>query len=77
MINYETRIRNNNFKSLDRSKKNISIIGDCGSNVKQKIILNPMTIANAKKIYGKTPLYDAYKFAKEITNDDNFYKVCK
>jgi hypothetical protein len=74
MINYETTLRKNK-NSLDKSKKNILLIGKGTKNEKAKIILNPINIANARKIYGDSQLYEAYKYAREITNDDNVYTV--
>ena len=75
MINYETIIRKNDSHRLNRSKRNLLIIGDAGTNAKQKIILNPISTTNARKIYGNGSLYEAYKLARDITNDDNIYTV--
>lgn len=74
MINYETTLRKNKNR-LDKSKKNILLIGKGTKNEKAKIILNPINIANARKIYGDSQLCEAYKYAREITNDDNIYTV--
>ena len=43
MINYETTLRKNKNR-LDRSKKNILLIGKGTKNEKSKIILNPINI---------------------------------
>ena len=50
MINYTTAIKNNSNK-IDRTKKNILLIGQGLKNEKAKIIINPMTVENAKHIY--------------------------
>ena len=75
MINYEMIIRKNDSHKLNRSKRNILIIGDGGSNAKQRTIINPISITNAEKIYGNGSLFKAYKIARETTNDDNIYTV--
>ena len=74
MINYTTTIRNRS-NNINRSKRNILLIGHGTKNEKAKIIINPINIENAKSIYGNSELYSAYKYAKEITNDDNIYTV--
>lgn len=74
MINYDTAIRKTP-STLDHSKKNILLIGKGTKNEKAKIILNPMNINNAKNIYGESQLYEAYKSAREITNENNIYTV--
>ena len=74
MINYDTSIRKTP-STLDQSKKNILLIGKGTKNEKAKVILNPMNINNAKNIYGESQLYEAYKSAREITNDNNIYTV--
>ena len=74
MINYSTGKRNN-LNKLDRNKRNVLLIGKGTKNEKAKIILNPIDVTNAKNIYGNSQLYEAYKFAREITNDNNVYTV--
>lgn len=74
MINYTTTARNKSSR-INREKRNILLIGHGTKNEKAKVIINPINIENAKKIYGNSELYSAYKYAREITNDDNIYTV--
>lgn len=75
MINYEMIVKKNKLYGLDKSKRNILIIGTASSNNKLKTIVNPMTVANAFKLYGNSELYDAYKIARDITGDSNVYTI--
>lgn len=74
MINYTMAI-NNNYNKIDKTKRNILLIGQGSKSEKNKVIINPLSIENARKIYGNSQLYKAYKCAREITNDDNIYTV--
>ena len=74
MINYTTTARDKSSR-INREKRNILLIGHGTKNEKAKVIINPINIENAKKIYGNSELYSAYKYAREITNDDNIYTV--
>ena len=75
MINYT--VKNDDAKSytIDRSKRNILIIGKASTPNKNKIIMNPMTIKMCKQLYGDSELYQAYRQAKEITGKNNIYTV--
>lgn len=75
MINYEMAIKTNRNHSLDKSKRNILIIGKGETSNKLKTIINPIETTYAKFLYGNSELYEAYKAAKEITNDSNIYTV--
>lgn len=75
MINYLTKIDKAKTYKIDKTKKNILIVGKAKTNNKNKIILNPMTPEYAKQLYGESKLYDAYKTAYDITNDKNIYTV--
>ena len=74
MINYDAAIRKNNTR-LDRTKRNILLIGKGTKNEKAKTIINPINTKTAKEIYGNSVLYEAYKCARDITNDANIYTV--
>ena len=74
MINYDTAIRKIDT-SLNRTKRNILLIGKGTKNEKSKIILNPVNVKTAHDIYGDSVLYEAYKCARDITNDTNVYTV--
>ena len=75
MINYEAKNDDAKSYTIDRSKRNILIIGKASTPNKNKIIMNPMTIKMAKQLYGDSELYQAYKQAKEITGINNIYTV--
>lgn len=75
MINYEITTNVKNIYGLDKTKRNILIIGKGKTNNELKTILNPMTPEMAKKIYGESELYNAYKIASDITKDVNIYTV--
>lgn len=75
MINYEAKNDNAKSYTIDRSKRNILIIGKASTPNKNKIIMNPMTIKMAKQLYGDSELYQAYRQAKEITGINNIYTV--
>lgn len=75
MINYTTRNNDAVLNKMDKSKRNILIIGSCKSNVKNKMFINPVTPTMAKEIYGDCDLVTAYEIAYSITNDSNIYTV--
>jgi hypothetical protein len=79
MINYTIKTTKAKTYDMDKSKRNILIIGQGETDSKRKIILNPIEPKTAKMIYGETSeLYNAYKVAYDITNDSNIYTVnCK
>ena len=73
-ISYEkVRINTNKYTNLDKSKKNILILGAAKSDKEKCNIINPVTINNALLLYGKSELYNSYKNAFEITSDYNIY----
>lgn len=76
MINYTANpSRATNYK-IDKTKKNILLIG-AGSNVaRSKMILNPASIETAKILYGEnSELAKSYEHAFNITNDINIFTV--
>lgn len=73
MNTYQTVINKNNKYRLDKSKRNILLIGKAETNNKQRTILNPLTVSTAKSLYGNSELYRAYEVARTITNDSNIY----
>lgn len=76
MINYAVNSDTAKSYTIDRSKRNILIIGKGSTPNKNKIIMNPMTIKTAKQLYGEnSDLFKAYKTAKEITGVNNIYTV--
>ena len=75
MINYTAVDSNARHYTIDKSKRNILLIGKADTNNKNKIIMNPASIGSAKLLYGDSPLYEAYKEARQITNDTNIYTV--
>jgi hypothetical protein len=76
MINYTASSDNAKSYTIDRSKRNILIIGKGSTPNKNKIIMNPMTIKMAKHLYGEnSDLCKAYIAAKEITGINNIYTV--
>jgi hypothetical protein len=72
MINYTVR-NNNDTYTIDRSKRNILLIGKAETETRNKIILNPITTKTAKQLYGDSDLYNAYEVARNITGDANIY----
>lgn len=60
---------------IDRTKRNVLIIGKAASNNKLKTIINPLTTNQAYKLYGSSRLYEAYRTARNISNDTNIYTV--
>lgn len=75
MNTYQTTIIKNDKYRLDKSKRNILLIGKAETNNKQKMILNPLTVSTAKSLYGNSELYRAYETARAITNDSNIFTV--
>ena len=76
MINYEMSVNRVSTRALDRNKRNILIIGKAQDYNKQKIIVNPINLRNAKDLYGEdSDLYKAYEISTNITNDTNVYTV--
>lgn len=76
MNNYKIANKASKPQVLDRSKKNILIIGSSNNTNQAKIILNPLNVETARQLYGENnPLFDAYKLANELTNDSNVYTV--
>ena len=76
MSTYRIASKSGAKRSIDKSKKNILIVGSANNNNQAKIILNPSNINSARQIYGEdNPLFDAYKLAYETTNDSNIYTV--
>ena len=75
MNSYQTVINKNNKYRLDKSKRNILLIGKAETNNKQRIILNPLTTVTAQALYGNSELYRAYETARAITNDSNIFTV--
>ena len=75
MINYAAIDSNARNYTIDKSKGNILLIGKAETNNKNKIIMNPVSTGTAKQLYGNSPLYEAYKEARQITNDTNIYTV--
>lgn len=73
-ITYEkTKINYNQFLKIDKTKKNILIIGPAINDNKRGSIINPVTLINAFDLYGDSDLYFSYKDAVSITNDTNVY----
>ena len=75
MINYAVVDSSARNYTIDKSKRNILLIGKAETNNKNKIIMNPVSTGTAKQLYGDSTLYRAYKEAREITNDTNIYTV--
>ena len=75
MINYAAVDSNARNYTIDKSKRNILLIGKAETNNKNKVIMNPVSTGTAKQLYGDSPLYKAYKEARQITNDTNIYTV--
>ena len=75
MINYTTVSNSAKHYKIDKSKRNILLIGKGSTSNKNKIILNPVSDGTAYSIYGDCDLYKAFKIAREITDDSNIYTV--
>lgn len=76
MSTYRIANKANKKQALDKSKKNILLIGSTNNNNQAKIILNPLNIESARQIYGEdNDLFNAYKLAHEITKTSNVYTV--
>ena len=76
MINHELARIIKKKPGLDRTKRNVLLIGKGSSNKEAKTIVNPVEVKYAKQLYGEdSELCQAYKIAKEITNDINIYTV--
>ncbi len=75
MINYTKVNSDAKNYTIDRSKRNILLIGKASTSNKNKIIMNPITVTAAKQLYGDSELYEAYKISREITNETNIYTV--
>ena len=64
------------YIKLDSSKKNILILGSATSKNERSNIINPISVDNAKLLYGEdSQLYKAYRDAYEITQMPNIYTV--
>ncbi len=75
-INYErTKVNYKRFIKLDDKKLNILILGAGNSDIERCNIINPVNTSNALELFGESDLFNAYKYAKDITNDYNVY-VC-
>lgn len=73
-ITYEkTKINYNQFLKIDKTKKNILIIGPANNDNKRGDIINPVTLTNAYELYKDSDLYHAYENAINVTNDTNIY----
>ena len=75
MNTYTTKIRTAESYTIDKSKRNILLIGKADTLAKNKIIINPMNPRTAKQIYNGGPLVSAYTEAYNITQDNNIYTV--
>lgn len=76
MSTYRVASKSGNKNSIDRSKKNILIVGSSNNSNQAKVILNPSNTEAARIIYGEdNPLFEAYKLAYETTSDNNIYTV--
>ena len=75
MINYTKVDSDARNYTIDRSKRNILLIGKADTSNKNKIIMNPVSLTTAKQLYGNSELYESYKLAREITNETNIYTV--
>lgn len=72
---YTAKPRRAETYSIDKSKRNILLIGKADTYIKNKIILNPMNPSTAKRLYGGGPLVSAYTEAYNITQNNNIYTV--
>jgi hypothetical protein len=75
MINYATSNNKAKVYTIDRSKRNVLLIGKAETSNKNKVILNPINLHGAKQLYGDSILYNAYAQAYSVTNDSNIYTV--
>ena len=76
MSTYQISNKSNKKATLDRSKKNILLIGNANNNNQSKKILNPYNLETARQTYGEdNELFEAYRLAVEITNTTNVYTV--
>ena len=76
MSTYRIANKANKKQSLDRTQKNILLIGSSNNNNQSKVILNPLNIETARQIYGdNNPLFDSYVIAYELTKSSNVYTV--
>lgn len=73
IIYEKTKINYNQFLKIDKTKKNVLIIGPANNDNKRGDIINPVTLTNALDLYEDSDLYNAYKNATNITNDTNVY----
>lgn len=72
MSTYQISNKSNKKATLDRSKKNILLIGNANNNNQSKKILNPYNLETARQTYGEdNELFEAYRLAVEITNTAN------
>lgn len=73
-INYERSnvINNSSLLDINQDKSNIIILGKADSPKKNCEILKPMTVDNAKKVYGDSDLTDAFELAYNL-NVENIY----
>ena len=76
MSTYQISNRAKQKTSLDKSLKNILLIGNSNNNNQSKVILNPSNIETARQMYGEdNDLFRAYKIAYETTKSPNIYTV--
>lgn len=75
MNTYTVKTKRTETYIIDKSKRNILLIGKADTLSKNKVIINPMNPIMAKKIYKSGPLLTAYNESYNITNDNNIYTV--
>ena len=76
MITFTEKTNSAHSHSLDKTKRNILLIGKAETKNKAKIILNPMTIENAEHLYGlSSDLTNAYRTSFNIANDAVIYTI--
>lgn len=76
-ITYESNnfIIDDSSLKIDKTKKNILLIGRASSDKKRLEILNPKNDSEAMIYYGSSDLYEAYAEAYKITKDNNIYTI--